>query len=360
MNRSPAILGLATVLAAFAVALSSCSDVGDNSAAVPGMGDGNPEDVTSSEPADSTIGQTSEAAASDDSGGDSENHLDDATVSDDGGPDGTVDGAGTNDAAPGDTGAADTAAPDGSGQDASVPDSATVDAGVPDAGTADTGGPDAGARDAGTQDTGTQDTGTQDTGAPDTGAGLVPCTTVGQTGCVECQGNDMPPNATMTCTPTEAAVVQRDIDRGFAKAAGPDGSGSKAAATSCYSCLFQGGCLDDTFYGDTAKECEDPLAGGTSAQCLATLSCIFGSSCSSTAVNTCYCGTSILATTCKGNPAAGPINGACASEIAAGLGFSTTDGTDVTAHLTDTTLASGKSDQIFQCALSNQCAKCLQ
>jgi hypothetical protein len=189
---------------------------------------------------------------------------------------------------------------------------------------------------------------------------LQPCTTVGQTNCVQCQGNDTAPNANETCTPTEALVVAHDILKGKVTAPGPDGTGSKAAATSCYSCLFNGGCLDDTHFSDTGKECEDALAGGTAAQCQAVMTCVFGSDCASSAVNVCYCGTSNLATTCKGNPAAGPINGSCDTQIAAALGFPLTDGTDNTGHLTDTTLAGGKADQIFQCALSNNCTAVCQ
>ena len=60
-----------------------------------------------------------------------------------------------------------------------------------------------------------------DTGAPDTGVdsgpvALVPCTTAGQTGCVQCQGN-----SNNLCSPTEALIVQQDIKKGLATAAGP-------------------------------------------------------------------------------------------------------------------------------------------
>jgi hypothetical protein len=209
------------------------------------------------------------------------------------------------------------------------------------------------------------DTGTVvDTGGPDVvdsgveaeaEAGPVvlhPCTVVGDTACVQCQFNSTAPNPNKTCTPTEAAIVANDIARGHSTLAGPSG------ASSCYTCLAFNGCLDDTQFADTNHECEDSLVVGTAAQCEATLSCILGSDCSSASISICYCGTAGLLTTCQGNPAAGPINGACASTIAAGLGFPVTDGTDNTAQLTSTTFASGKADQIFQCALTNNCTAC--
>jgi hypothetical protein len=63
---------------------------------------------------------------------------------------------------------------------------------------------------------------------------------------------------------------------------------------------------------------------------------------------------------CQGDPAPGPIDGACAAQIAAGLGYPPSDGTDITKHLTDTTKPAGIADQILQCALSNSCTACLQ
>jgi hypothetical protein len=184
---------------------------------------------------------------------------------------------------------------------------------------------------------------------------LLPCTTAGQTNCVQCQGN-----STGICSPTEAAFVQYDITNKVATAAGPD------PAAGCYSCLEGGGCIDDTQFTDTGHECEDTNAftSGTSSQCEAVISCILGSgvgstSCAFGADATCYCGTAPVATNCQGNPAVGPINGVCDTVIAAGLGFPVTDGTDNTANFTNTTLPSGRADQIFQCAHSNSCAACL-
>ncbi len=128
----------------------------------------------------------------------------------------------------------------------------------------------------------------------------------------------------------------------------------------CYSCLLNGGCLDDTLFGDHGFECEDPLTTGTSAECQSVIACVLDSSCASSAVSGCYCGTASVSGACQGNPAPGPINGACATPIATGLGFAVSDGTDNTKNLTDTTRAAGRADQIFQCAQSNGCTACLQ
>ena len=142
-------------------------------------------------------------------------------------------------------------------------------------------------------------------------------------------------------------------DKGLVTVPGPDTAGS------CYTCLFNGSCINDTHFGDINHECGDTLATGTADQCTAVVSCIFGSKCAASALSTCYCGTADLGTTCQGNPAAGPINGACAAQIAAGTGFPVTDGTDNTSNLTNTTTAGGMGDQIFQCSLSNGCtAQC--
>jgi len=128
----------------------------------------------------------------------------------------------------------------------------------------------------------------------------------------------------------------------------------------CYLCLINGGCLDDTIFTDSNHECGDFTVTAQQQECLDTVNCVLGSSCAQTAASTCYCGTAGVATTCQGNPAAGPINGACASQIATGLGFAESDGTDITKNLTDTTKPGGMAMQIFQCAISNQCVTCLK
>jgi hypothetical protein len=248
-----------------------------------------------------------------------------------------------------------------SGMDATLGADATPDAPV------ESGGPDSSGVDGG--DASTAEAGPEagpDAGpeagpdaAPDTGGGLGPCTTAGQTGCVQCDGN-----SGGLCTPTEAAFIAYDVKKGNVTA---PGATSATSPNSCYECLLQAGCLDDTAFMDHGKECEvgpfdlaaDALTTGTAAECETVVSCILGSSCASVDVSACFCGTAGLSSTCQGNPAPGPINGACASDIATGLGFPVSDGTDNTKNLTDTTRAAGRADQIFQCALSNGCPTCL-
>ncbi len=238
---------------------------------------------------------------------------------------------------------------------------AVSDAGM-DTGTADTGA------DTGSPDTGV-DTGTPDTGA-DTGADagpLAPCTSAGQANCVKCQGS-----TGGVCTPTEALIVQHDIAKNGVSAAGND------SASSCYTCLFNNGCIDDS-QGDVQHECEDStVAHGTAVQCQNVVSCIFGSdslstdtlatgttaqgyssgNCSSVATYVCYCGTASLTGSCGGTSSA--ANGNCSSAIAAGSGFPVSDGTDNLGHFApDTTYASGMATQIFKCAVNNSCSTCL-
>jgi hypothetical protein len=187
----------------------------------------------------------------------------------------------------------------------------------------------------------------------------VACTTAGQTGCVRCEGN-----TSGLCTPTEADFVNYDIANKLITAA--PGTVVADPANGCYSCLFNNGCIDDNLFNDVGNECEDaPLAGGTTAaECESIISCILGSGvgttqCASVAVSACYCGTAPVSGTCQGNPAVGPINGACSAQISTGLAFPLTDGTDVTKNFNDTTKAGGRADQIFQCAQSNACSACL-
>jgi hypothetical protein len=199
--------------------------------------------------------------------------------------------------------------------------------------------------------------------------GLAPCTEQNPTNCVQCQFNIADGgDAAGFCTPTEADFVAFDIANGLATAPGPDPGPPDADAAmptgSCYYCLFQGGCIDDAVFADMGNECEDGDfvgAGGTTvAECETVIHCILGSSCARVAVSGCYCGDAGIDTTCQGNPAAGPINGACASQIATGLGFQLADGTDNTMNLTDTKKGGGRATQIFQCAQSNHCTACLQ
>jgi hypothetical protein len=345
---------LRLVLAATLVAhlCAGCSDVGDNTdvpaqdaAASDSTTDGG---VDAHPPTDATQEASPDATSGTDAGADSQERDvgGEAEAAGDAIADAEVD-ATSSDGAPFDGGSepspdAPPDSADGGGLDA------TVDSGGPDA--SDGGTPDSAPADAG------PDSMVQDAAADVVEAGgvLAPCTNANPTGCVQCQGNNFPPNPTTACTPTEAALVQHDIDRGLATAPGPDPSGA------CYTCLEQNGCLDDHEFADTHRECEDFSDATSQSQCEAVLACVLGSSCATSAVSTCYCGTAGVSTACQGNPAPGPIDGKCASTIAAGLGFPVTDGTDVTKALTDIAKPAGMADQLFQCAQSNSCTACLQ
>ena len=196
-------------------------------------------------------------------------------------------------------------------------------------------------------DAGTTDAGQDSSVVTTVDAGpLVPCTSAGQTGCVSCQGS-----SGGVCTATEAAFVTYDISAGYATVAGPD------PAAGCYTCLVSKLGLDATtnpLSGDL--ECDDLTGTGDtgSADCLATLDCIIGSSCATVATNVCYCGTQPVSGACS---AAGG-NGVCASQEAAGLGLPVTSGQAVLEAYETTTLSSGVANNIFQAGLSNGCTMC--
>jgi hypothetical protein len=194
--------------------------------------------------------------------------------------------------------------------------------------------------------------------------------------CVTCNGN-----ASGICSPTEAQFVQYDIDNKLVTAPGPDAlgdGGTSSANQTCYECLWQNSCIDDTVNGDVGHECEDTVAfqilNGmmtTSMECEAVISCILGSGFGPTqctyngstiGVSNCYCGTDPASACNSGNltmlVTAG-VNGKCAKPIADGLGFPLGDGTDIGPNLFRTSTAAGRADQILGCAHSNDCEKCL-
>ncbi|MGH7436152.1 MAG: hypothetical protein ACRENE_10810, partial [Polyangiaceae bacterium] len=124
-------------------------------------------------------------------------------------------------------------------------------------------------------------------------------------GCVECDGN-----ASGACTPTEAIFVARDVARGLLV------DGQETGSNGCYECLWNAGCLDDTVYLDTGKECGD-LTGnvGSGAQaseaktqaCINALNCILPSECANAratsgnsatdGIANCFCGSDYPNTT---------------------------------------------------------------
>jgi hypothetical protein len=203
---------------------------------------------------------------------------------------------------------------------------------------------------------------TADAGADPRGSGpagdVVPCTAAGQTACVGCAGN-----ATGVCTPTEAAFVAHDI------AALRATTTSGFAPGACYTCLVDSGCIDDTSFGDANLECGD-LSGtidagagaGTPAAtlCMDTLSCVLATSCAASSDLHCFCGAAKEDAACQGDPAPGPIDGACAAPIADGLGMPSSDGTDVTRNMTNAALPAGRAMSMFACARMSGCTACLQ
>ena len=206
---------------------------------------------------------------------------------------------------------------------------------------------------------------------PDAGAdaaltGLQPCTAAGQTDCVACEGNAVgAENSGGICTPTEAVLVQFDIQQGLANDAGA------SPGSSCYSCLYNSGCIDDTQYPDTGHECEDLPAGsftsgsGTTASldalCLATLRCVLGTDCAATngGLDNCYCGPA--GGSPSQCPANGPAtNGACKGPETDGFIAMPNDATNTLKNFADTTEPSGMANQIIICAQASSCTQCLQ
>jgi hypothetical protein len=192
---------------------------------------------------------------------------------------------------------------------------------------------------------------------------LVPCTTAGQTGCVECAGNSSDTgNGKALCTPTEAQIVAYDIKTGVDKTAGSPN------AASCYACLNEIGCLDDN-EGDTGQECEDNAfaSGTTVAQCQATLACLLATQCVANGETSCYCGAATPSGTCTSDttseadpvpPSTNPevIGGSCDLEISTGLALPIADGLSVLKDYENTTLASGRVNAIFSCGAA--CTAC--
>jgi hypothetical protein len=180
---------------------------------------------------------------------------------------------------------------------------------------------------------------------------LLPCTSASQIGCVQCSES----NAGGICTTTEAYFVERDIALGNATAPGPDNG-----LNSCYECLVGNSCIDSLTLGVHTKECEDgTLVNGTTiAECYDVIQCIMASgpagatTCATSGVATCYCGTDPAAS-CNGGTASAPVtagvNGACDTQMAAGMGFPLGDGADIHVNYSTHGLATGRADQIIVC-----------
>lgn len=170
-------------------------------------------------------------------------------------------------------------------------------------------------------------TSTEVSGAcPATGPGSITCTPGGNT----------------VCTPTEAAIVNLvDVPRNNLTAAGQlqpcnATAGVCATTSSCYACLVNNDCIDNSVNGDTNKECGDlgastaatlstseALKGATTPTeaCLNVLGCFVGSGCATAnPPGACYCGTESGAS-CQTNAGNGP----CLGQVIDGLGAITGD-----------------------------------
>jgi hypothetical protein len=176
---------------------------------------------------------------------------------------------------------------------------------------------------------------------------------------VQCQGN-----TGGVCSPTEAALVALDISKGATAGNDP--------ATGCYTCLFNNGCIDDTVFGDTGKECGDLSGSFTNAAsssvnaastCLATLSCVLTTGCGLTngGLTNCLCGAGGGGpSACAAQTSESPFNGACDTQEETGLA-SNVPSTVIGKEYTDTTEPSGMANQVIACGLvGNHCPQCLQ
>jgi hypothetical protein len=202
------------------------------------------------------------------------------------------------------------------------------------------------------------DSGTATDASDGGGAVLLAACTTSTAACVQCQGN-----ASGLCSPTEAVIVNFDIAQNVAVAPGP------APAASCYNCLLQAGCIDDTIFPDSGHECGDLTGsftagdgntGTASSLCLATVQCVIGSACAETngGLDNCYCGAGGGSpSACPGNGAA--TNGVCKTQETNGFLAAPTDATNTLKNFTDTTEPSGLANQIFICAQASSCTQCL-
>jgi hypothetical protein len=184
------------------------------------------------------------------------------------------------------------------------------------------------------------------------------------------------------CTQTEAAFIQLDLSANPPVITGPGpaytGNPSKSGP-SCLSCLVASSCVDNPAHNIKKRECDDFTAAFTAgnghvstqnAACLATLSCMIGSTGMQCAANAagdsyCYCGAGGFAgvgpSSCTGtNDTA--VNGSCLVPEANGFTFGQTDALDIGDNYTDTSGAnpSGVANQILTCAQGNSCNSCLQ
>ena len=164
-----------------------------------------------------------------------------------------------------------------------------------------------------------------------------------------CEGNEGG-----ACTPTECLFYHQ--------------------APGCYECLFQAGCLDDSpppvGFNDTNHECSDltmpgadggavdsldPLGTPRRQRCLDVIQCTLANSSAAPTLAFGYCGTQPTTVSCT--TATPGQTGPCLAVEQAGV--ETVDPTTVLGRYTNTAYGGGMGNQIFQCAIANQCGTCL-
>ena len=134
-------------------------------------------------------------------------------------------------------------------------------------------------------------------------------------------------------------------------------------SVACYACLVNFACLDDALYGDTNNECEDVPGAATGGDqvgvsnatlCLEKINCVMTTSCASTDVASCYCG-SFEGTACATQSQ--PADGRCAALEAEGVNHFPSDPASVVSPLLgNRNSAAGKGDAIFSCSVINGCS----
>lgn len=125
-------------------------------------------------------------------------------------------------------------------------------------------------------------------------------------------------------------------------------------APDCLSCALANDLLDPTGIGSNCEQDFD--APASAANCLVTLTCMLSSGCGATGDTTpCLCG-ALDVDTCNADDGGTPLYGACASDYYSGYG--TTDVTQFTDRLGDTTTSPGSASNLVGLLSSFGCDAC--
>jgi hypothetical protein len=371
------VLTLRRATQAFAAAIGvglilvtlACSDVGDSSAiSSEGDGQGQLEDATAPGDENSSSSSTSEAGSEESS----------PSTTPEAGSGGVDAGSDSSTGQPpgldtGTTPVSEAEGPDDSGADVdstledAAPDGATASEGE-ESSVADVTSNDAASDVAQADSAAVDSSSSADSSDSSSSSGsLVPCTTAGQTNCVQCPGS-----TDGVCTTTEAIFVNIDITNHAVTSNTPDDN-----MNGCYQCMLNGSCIDSPSEHQSDLECEDlgtatftdgtmPTQTGAAATlCDDAISCVVGTTGNGCALNAegeafCYCGSGPGSTIGDCDSTGSAVNGACLSTLTLGYKYTETDTSDVLPHLTDNAEPSGKAMAILSCAGTNDCTQCLQ